>query len=33
MKYPDAVVENVHLTDSLLTLCYQITDVLENAQQ
>jgi len=33
MHYPDAVVENVHLTDSLLTLCYQITDALENAQQ
>ncbi len=32
MYYPDAVVENVHLTDSLLTLCYQITDALENAQ-
>ncbi len=26
LKYPDAVVENVHLTDSLLTLCYCITD-------
>lgn len=23
-KYPDAVCENVHLNDSLLTLCYQI---------
>jgi len=33
MHYPDAVVENVHLTDSLLTLCYQITDALENTQQ
>ena len=32
MYYPDTVVENVHLTDSLLTLCYQITDALENAQ-
>lgn len=26
MKYPDAVVENVHLNDSLLTLCYQISN-------
>lgn len=25
MKYPDAVVENVHLNDSLLTLCYEIS--------
>lgn len=24
--YPDAVVENVHLNDSLLTLCYSISD-------
>ena len=23
-RYPDTVVENVHLNDSLLTLCYQI---------
>lgn len=23
-KYPDVVVENVHLSDSLMTLCYQI---------
>ncbi|WP_195200508.1 redox-sensing transcriptional repressor Rex [Faecalispora jeddahensis] len=26
MKYPDAVVENVHLNDSLMTLCYRISD-------
>ncbi len=26
MKYPDAIVENVHLNDSLLTLCYQISN-------
>ena len=25
-KYPDVCVENVHLSDSLMTLCYQITD-------
>ena len=24
VKYPDAIVENVHLNDSLMTLCYQI---------
>ena len=29
LNYPDAVVENVHLTDSLMTLCYCITDGLE----
>lgn len=26
MKYSDAIVENVHLTDSLMTLCYRISD-------
>lgn len=26
MKYPDTLVENVHLNDSLLTLCYQISN-------
>ena len=26
LEHPDAIVENVHLTDSLLTLCYRITD-------
>ncbi|MBQ3417800.1 MAG: redox-sensing transcriptional repressor Rex [Ruminococcus sp.] len=25
-KYPDTVVENVHMTDSLMTLCYRIND-------
>lgn len=25
--YPDAVVENVHLSDSLMTLCYKINEV------
>ena len=25
-KYPDTIVENVHLTDSLMTLCYRIND-------
>lgn len=29
MKYPDAVVENVHLNDSLLTLCYRISNAPE----
>ncbi len=28
MKYPDTVVENVHLNDSLMTLCYRISDEL-----
>ena len=26
MKYADAIVENVHLNDSLMTLCYRITN-------
>jgi len=26
MKYPDALVENVHLSDSLMTLCYKISN-------
>lgn len=26
MKYRDAIVENVHLNDSLMTLCYRISD-------
>lgn len=26
MKYPDVIVENVHLNDSLMTLCYRITN-------
>ena len=26
MRYPDAIVENVHLTDSLLTLCYRVSN-------
>ena len=26
MQYADAVVENVHLNDNLMTLCYRITD-------
>jgi redox-sensing transcriptional repressor len=26
-KYPNVVVENVHLSDSLMTLCYRIKEV------
>lgn len=26
MQYPDAIVENVHLNDSLMTLCYRISN-------
>ncbi len=26
LKYPDALVENVHLNDSLMTLCYKISN-------
>lgn len=32
LEYPDTTVENVHLTDSLLTLCYHITEA-ENKGQ
>lgn len=28
--YPDVVVENVHMSDSLMTLCYRISDDIEN---
>lgn len=28
MKYKDTVVENVHLTDSMMTLCYRVTEQL-----
>lgn len=31
VKYPDAIVENVHLNDSLMTLCYRIHNAKENA--
>ncbi len=31
MKYHDAIVENVHLNDSLMTLCYRISD--QNSQK
>lgn len=29
MKYKDTVVENVHLTDSMMTLCYRVTEQLD----
>jgi redox-sensing transcriptional repressor len=29
MEYPDAIVENVHLNDSLMTLCYRISNPVE----
>ncbi len=29
MKYPDTLVENVHLNDSLMTLCYRISNPTE----
>lgn len=31
MKYPDALVENVHLNDSLMTLCYRISNSSQRA--
>lgn len=30
--YPDVVVENVHMSDSLMTLCYRISDDIEKKQ-
>lgn len=30
IDHPDAAVENVHLGDSLMTLCYQMSDLLED---
>ena len=32
LKYPDAIVENVHITDSLLTLNYRMTAALEEQE-
>lgn len=29
MRYPDVLVENVHLNDSLMTLCYRISNPIE----
>ncbi|MCR4924843.1 MAG: redox-sensing transcriptional repressor Rex [Clostridiales bacterium] len=31
-KYPDVVVENVHLSDSLMTLCYQVSSKFEERE-
>lgn len=30
VKYPDVIVENVHLNDSLMTLCYRIHNAKES---
>ena len=30
VKYPDTIVENVHLNDSLMTLCYRVHDKLQH---
>lgn len=30
VKFPDVIVENVHLNDSLMTLCYRISDTEDN---
>ncbi|MFR7855163.1 MAG: redox-sensing transcriptional repressor Rex, partial [Acutalibacteraceae bacterium] len=27
LDFPDVVVENVHLSDSLMTLCYNVTEL------
>ena len=26
LRYPDTIVENVHLNDSMMTLCYRVTE-------
>jgi redox-sensing transcriptional repressor len=33
MRYPDVVVENVHLNDSLMTLCYRISNTNKRPDQ
>ena len=30
LEYPDIVVENVHLSDSLMTLCYNISEKMQS---
>ncbi|MDP4121140.1 MAG: redox-sensing transcriptional repressor Rex [Bacillota bacterium] len=30
VAYPDTIIENVHMSDSLMTLCYRITDAKRN---
>lgn len=32
VKYPGVVVENVHLSDSLMTLCYRVKDFIEKTE-
>ena len=32
-RYDDVVVENVHLSDSLMTLCYRITEKTRNQKE
>lgn len=29
LKYPDTIVENVHINESLMTLCYKVSETLE----
>ena len=33
MRHPDAIVENVHLNDSLMTLCYQINNASQHSDK
>ncbi len=33
MKYPGIAVENVHLSDSLMSLCYKITHIAKNGEK
>lgn len=32
VEFPDVIVENVHLSDSLMTLCYNVTKLEENSK-
>ena len=33
VQFPDVIVENVHLNDSLMTLCYQIKNKAQQAEK
>ena len=33
IRHPDAIVENVHLNDSLMTLCYQINNASQHSDK
>jgi len=33
IRYPDVIVENVHLSDSLMTLCYRMSNKSEDIRE